>query len=419
MMTRATRIKLLVFGVIALVSVLYVGGKYAGLDRLLGSPGYPVTVELTDSGGIFVNSLVTYRGITVGRVTALNLTDAGVDVEVSISDDAPSIPADTTATVTNRSAVGEQYLDLRPTDAEGPYLEPGSVIGNDNTRIPISPFTMLSNVDKLVSSVNTGSVRTLVDESYEAFADVGPDLQKLLDTAHSFTISARENLPATRQLLSSARTVLETQQRHADDITTFSSGLKTIADQFAESDPDLRKIIDRAPKVSGQVSDFLATSGNDLGMLFANLLTTANITSARVDSLEQLMVNFAVVSAQARSVSDENSAGRLGVILTNAFDPPSCTKGYEGTKQRPADAVTEVEPNKQAYCAQPPGSQTGVRGAQNAPFGGKPVMVPPPGQRDQDEQTAPPGMESLPGVLGLPSEQRAPMDMAGLLGSGR
>ncbi|MGH3451748.1 MAG: MlaD family protein [Haloechinothrix sp.] len=417
MTTRATRIKLIAFGVIALVSVLFVGGKYAGLDRLLGSPGYPVTVKLADSGGIFVNSLVTYRGITVGRVTALKLTETGVDAELSISDDAPPIPAGTTATVTNRSAVGEQYLDLRPEDAGGPYLEAGSVIANDKTEIPISPFTMLANLDALVSSVDIQSLQTIVDESYDAFADAGPDLQKLLDTAHSFTRTARENLPATRQLLSSARTVLETQQRHADDITSFSSGLQEISHQFAESDPDLRKIIDRAPKVGRQVSDFLATSGNDLGILFANLLTTADITSARVDALEQFMVNLAVVSAQARSVSDENSAGRLGVILTNAFDPPSCTKGYEGTQQRPANVTTDIEPNKQAYCAEPPGSQISVRGAQNAPFGGRPVAVPPPGH--ESDQPAMPGAEALPGVLGLPTEQSAPMDMAGLLGSGR
>lgn len=372
MMTRATRIKLVAFAVIATVSVAVVGGKYAGLDRLFGSSGYPVTMRLADSGGIFVNSLVTYRGITVGEVTALKLTENGVDVQLSISSDAPPIPSDTRAVVTNRSAVGEQYVDLRPDRTEGPYLEAESVISNDRTAIPTSPFSMLTNVDKLVSSVRPESLRTIVDESYLAFADAGPDLQQLLDTAQSFTKAARENLPAIRQLLTSARTVLRTQERHADDLTAFSAGLQTIARQFAKSDPDLRRIVDRAPGVGKQVSDFLAVSGNDLGLLFANLLTTANVTTPRADSLEQLMVNFAVVSAQARSVADENSAGRLGVILGNTFDPPSCTKGYEGTQQRPAFDVSEVRPNTEAYCAEPRGSQTAVRGAQNTPLGGRP-----------------------------------------------
>lgn len=414
MMSRATRIKLLAFAVIASLSVAVVGGKYAGLDRLFGSSGYRVTMRLADSGGIFVNSLVTYRGITVGEVTALKLTESGVDAELNISEDAPPIPAGSMAVVTNRSAVGEQYVDLRPEHTEGPYLERGSVISQDRTLLPTSPFSMLSNVDKLVSSVRPDSLRTIVDESYLAFADAGPDLQQLLDTAQSFTKEARENLPATRQLLTSARTVLRTQQRHADDLTSFSSGLQKIARQFAKSDPDLRKIIARAPDVGRQVSDFLAVSGNDLTLLFANLLTTANVTSPRTDALEQLMVNLAVVGAQARSVADEDSAGRLGVILGNAFDPPSCTKGYEGTQQRPANDVTEARPNTRAYCAEPRGSQTAVRGAQNAPFGGTPVLVEPPGE--QSAQPSATGPAALPGLLGLPSGQPSVGGIGGLLG---
>ena len=69
MISRGTRVRLLALVVIAVVGMTYTGAEYAGLDRVFGARGYVVTMRLTDSGGIFVNAEVAYRGVTVGRVT--------------------------------------------------------------------------------------------------------------------------------------------------------------------------------------------------------------------------------------------------------------------------------------------------------------------------------------------------------------
>lgn len=411
MLTGGHRVRLLAFAVIALVSVGFVGGKYAGLDRLFGARGYVVTAQLADSGGIFVNAEVTYRGVAVGRVSAMNLTEDGVEVSLDIESDAPPIPADARAEVANRSAVGEQYVDLVPQDEEGPYLEDGSVIGPDRTSIPLSPATVLSGLDDLVSSVDPDSLRTVVDETYDAFAGAGPDLAQLLDTAESFTTTARENLPQTRALLADGRTVLQTQRRQSDNIVELSQGLRTIAAQLKAADPDLRAVIDEAPKLSRQVSDVLATSGADLGIVLANLLTTAKITTSRTDAIEQLLVAYPVVAALGPSVTS-NGEGHLGLVF-NLFDPFSCTKGYETTEQRPASDTSDALVNTEAYCAEPPGSPTGVRGAQNAPFAGTPVEV--PARPRPSPSGGQPRTDGLPGLLGLLADS-GPVDLGGLLG---
>ncbi|MFD1049408.1 MlaD family protein, partial [Kibdelosporangium lantanae] len=67
MLTRGVRVRVVLFVVIAVVAVVYAGARYAGLDRLFGGAGYSVTVQLPDSGGIFTNAEVTYRGVQVGR----------------------------------------------------------------------------------------------------------------------------------------------------------------------------------------------------------------------------------------------------------------------------------------------------------------------------------------------------------------
>ncbi|TWH20095.1 MCE family protein [Prauserella rugosa] len=371
---RKNRVQLVVFGVISLLAVGYAGGNYAGLDRLLGARGYVVHVTLEESGGIFENAEVAYRGVTVGRVAELHLADTGVTLDLDIEEGGPPIPADSDAVVANRSAVGEQYVDLRPSSDGGPYLRAGSRIDSARTDTPVSPDTLLAGLDKLVSSVDPRSLRTVVGELDTAFTGAGPELGRLLEASGSLTTEARRALPQTAQLLRDSRTVLDTQRRNSEQLASIASGFRDIAAQLKDSDADLRTVVDRAPGASEEISTLLADSGTSLSVLIANLLTTSQVLEPRSDALEHMMVALPMVSGFARSVVS-NGEGHLGFVPT-FFDPHSCTKGYEGTQRRPADDTRDLPPNTDAYCAEPPGSPSNVRGAQNAPVAGDPVQIP-------------------------------------------
>ena len=108
MITKRTKVQLIIFVVITLLGVSFVGAKYAQLDRLVVDQDYTVTAHFPDSGGIFSGAEVTYRGVTVGRVGTMKLTSEGVDVNLDIDKSQDKIPSDTKALVGNRSAVGEQ-----------------------------------------------------------------------------------------------------------------------------------------------------------------------------------------------------------------------------------------------------------------------------------------------------------------------
>ncbi|WP_374213058.1 MCE family protein [Crossiella sp. SN42] len=415
MMTSRIRIQIIAFVLIALVGVSYAGARYAGMDRLFGPRGYVVTMKLADSGGIFTNAEVTYRGVTVGRVGQLRLTDHGLEVELDIDEGFDRIPADTKAVVTNRSAVGEQYVDLRPNTDTGPYLAGGSVISVDRTATPPPVETLLANLDGLTTSVPLDSLRTVVDELGTAFDGTGPQLQRLLDTTSVFTKDAVKNLPQTLELLRKARTVLGTQNQQSSSITSFSKDLRLLADQLKQSDPDLRRLIENTPKATEQVSGLLRESGQGISELTANLLTTVDVALPRKDGLEQAMVTYPLVVGGAFTVAPGDGTAHFGLAI-NLFDPPPCTKGYEKTKRRPGNATGPIALNTQAYCAEGPGSPVDVRGAQNAPYGGRP-MTPPPSTKlvGPARQPQPGAASGLLALLQLPGSQ-APRSLAQMLG---
>src|SRR5690606_9146850 len=115
------RIQLAVFLALTMVGVSLVGARYVGLGARLVGGTYSVHADFAEAGGIFEGAEVTYRGVAVGRVGALVPTSSGVRVELVLDDDS-RVPADTVAVIANRSAIGEQYVDLQPRRRGPPYL---------------------------------------------------------------------------------------------------------------------------------------------------------------------------------------------------------------------------------------------------------------------------------------------------------
>jgi phospholipid/cholesterol/gamma-HCH transport system substrate-binding protein len=370
--TRRVRIQLVAFLLVTVLGVGYAGFTYGGFGDLLGSTTYPVRVQLDRSGGIFTGADVTYRGVSVGRVGPLRLTADGVEVQLDIDEDAPPIPADADAAVHNLSAIGEQYVDLQPARDGGPFLEAGSVIPVSRTSTPVPVEEFVASVDDLARSVPLESLRTVVDELGTALAGTARPLQKILDTTNAFTEDAVEALPQTLTLLRDGRTVLGTQNDLSGSFQNFSRDLRLLAEQLVESDPDLRRLLVTGPEVSTELVALLDESGPGLSRLVADLLTVSRVAEPRQDGLRQLLVTYPGVVSNTYTVVPGDGTAHLGLAL-NVFDPFPCADGYEGTPHRQGNDVTDIPVNAGAYCAEPPGSPSGVRGAQNVPEAATPM----------------------------------------------
>lgn len=366
MITRMVRLQLAAFLLLSLTLVAILSAKYIGLtDKLLGGT-YVVSADLAESGGIFSGAEVTYRGVTVGRVEQLRLVDDGVHVDARL-DRGTEIPKDTVAVVENRSAVGEQYLDLQPRTNGGALLAAGDVIPRERTSFPIRIDQLLRHIDNTVRSVPQDDLVTTVDELALAFKDGGRDLQRLIDSGNTLTRAAAEALPETVKLIDDGRIVLGTQVASAKDLTTTVSGFADVADALRIADPDLRVVLDRGALATNELNSLITENKQNLAALIANFITIGNITTARLDGIEQMLVTYPFVVEGGFTVVPGDGTAHFGMVLNNN-EPPSCTVGYEGTKKVEPHRTTGLPAtNWDAYCAAPRHSGTNVRGAQNAP----------------------------------------------------
>src|ERR1700747_2844330 len=127
MLTRAIWRQLIIFSVISVITAIALGGYYLQLPTAMGIGQYTLKADRPTSGGLYKTANVTYRGETIGKITAVEPTETGVQATMSIGD-RYKIPVDASANVHSVSAVGEQYLDLVSVGNPGKYLSPGQTI---------------------------------------------------------------------------------------------------------------------------------------------------------------------------------------------------------------------------------------------------------------------------------------------------
>ncbi len=388
MLTRSVYIKLVLFVLITLVGISYVSANYIGLtpNIFAGGKGCTIKADFVDSGGIFTNAEVTDRGVAIGRVGALNLISGnpgGVEVNLKINDcDSAKISVDTTATVSDRSVIGEQYVNLIPPTSKGPYYHGGETIHVNHTSIPVSAQQLLTDFDTFANSVNTQKLATVITELGKAFNNRGPDLGSLLDSSRELLASATQALPATVDLINQSDSVLQTQldlKNALVGMQGFAHSLNLLSQQFKASDPDIRHLLSTGPSDLQVVQDFIANNKTDLGVVFADLASTGTVITQHIKGLEEILELYPALVAGGYSVIKSDDVASLSLVV-NPNVPPDCgdpnkgSQGYEGTNIRPPSDLTPEAPNVAAHCNAPASSGVNVRGSQNVP-GGDPISA--------------------------------------------
>jgi phospholipid/cholesterol/gamma-HCH transport system substrate-binding protein len=369
MLTRFVRIQLVIFTIASIVGILAMIFFYMQVPTLLGIGRMTVTMEMPAAGGLYRFGNVTYRGVEVGKVTSVELTRDGAKATLSLVSSA-KIPSDLRAEVRSVSAVGEQYVDLRPKTDKGPYLHDGSVIPLSATAIPQDVAPMLDQVSALVGSIPKDKLSALLDESFKGFNGAGIDLGSLADSGAKISGDLNPVGDNTAALYNDAGPLLDSQLRTADSIKQWSRSLAGVSQQLVTNDPQIRTVLENGPGAFDEVSALLDQVKPTLPVLLANLTTIGQIGITYHASIEQLLVLLppAVASTQAYGSRGNSTGLPLGDFEAGISDPPACSVGFlpPSLWRNPADTTTVDTPDG-LYCKLPQDSPISVRGARNTP----------------------------------------------------
>lgn len=375
MLLRHTRLQLVVFAVLAAFGVGTVLVQYLDLGQLLGFGQYEVNAEITDATGLYPGAMVTYRGVEIGKVRSVALSDHGAVAALGINDGV-RIPKTSHAAIRSASAIGENSVDLAPDTAGPPWLEAGETI-KDTATLPRAD-RLITSLHDLAASIPADALRTVLRELTTGLSGKGQDVATLLDSARTILHEAGLNVEPTQQLIAELGPFLDTQHSIRDDTHSLVPDLASFTDQLRRSDQDLRTLLAATPPAAGQVIDLENRLAPALPQLLTDLSTTGGVIRTELPGVSQIFVLYpAIVSALQAVVQQPGAApgtAHLGVRLS-VNDIPPCTEGFVPMDQQRAFEDTSAAPIPgDQYCKVAPADPRAVRGARNTPCASDPAI---------------------------------------------
>lgn len=368
LLSRFAKRQLVLFTAVTMIAVIGLGWYYLRLPALFGIGQYTLSAELPSSGGLYATANVTYRGTTIGRVTAVEPTATGAVATMRI-DSKYKIPADASANVHSVSAVGEQYLDLVSHNTTDQVLPANAVITDTSVPAPIGPT--LDAANRTLAALPQQKISQLLDETAMAVGGLGPALQRLVDATQAIAGDFKTNIGDVNDIIANSGPILDSQVDSGDAIERWAANLNTLAAQSAGEDAALRRVLPQAASSADQLSNVMAGLQDSLPQTFANLAIVLDILKRYRPYVEAMLVAFPqeAASGQAVTAPYENEARALLDLGLTINQPPPCMTGFLPASEwrSPADISSEPAPSG-LYCKIPKDTPANVvRGARNIP----------------------------------------------------
>ncbi|QLL05760.1 MCE family protein [Mycobacterium vicinigordonae] len=385
-LNRRTWVQLAVLFVVTIISCGAMAFNYMKLpETLFGIGEYHVTVDLPQSGGLYENSVVTYRGTDVGQVRSVNVTATGVRAVLALKSGV-KVPADVQASVHSRSAIGEQYLELTPLPGAGTQaqhtrlLRNGDVISAGHVDVPVDIGRLLDMTNRALQAIPRANLSTVINESDRAVGGLGPELSRIVDGSTALAIAAGQNVGPLTTLIDQAPPVLNSQVQTADAIATWAHRTAAITAQFQAQDAALRDLLRQGSSGLEEGRAMFDRVAPAVPVLFANLVSLGDIAFVYRHDIEQILVllpqGIAVMAGSLvpNTATKQDYRGFYLDFNLNMNLPPPCTTGFLPPTQRrsPASVDAPDRPAAELYCRLPQDSELNVRGARNIPCETKP-----------------------------------------------
>ena len=366
LLTRFIKTQLVLFITLTVIALVALGTYYLRLPSVAGIGQYTLSADLPSAGGLYRTSNVTYRGVTIGRVTNVVPTEKGARATLSIGDKF-KIPVDASANVHSLTAVGEQYLDLVSEGNPGQYFAAGQTITKSTVPQAIGPA--LDAAYRSLAAIPSDKIPTVLDETALAVGGLGPTLQRLVDGTQSFVTELKNNINDVNSIVDNAPPILDSQVQSADAIYRWAANLKSLTAQGKQEDAALSSLLRESPPSLDKLNTLFVDVKDGLPQTLANLEIIIEMLKRYHKGVEQSLVLLPQGAAQGQSVAapfGREAALDLGLSINQ---PAPCLTGFLPASEWRAPADVSVKPVVDGlYCKIPQDTPANaVRGPRNFP----------------------------------------------------
>lgn len=283
----------------------------AGVAALRGEPPTRLTVQFTDTTGLYVGNDVQVIGVTIGSVREIRPHGTRVDVDIEV--DSP-IARTAGAVIMQGSLVTDRFVEITPAYTAGPALRDGETITVARTRSPANTDDIMTALDDLLIALN--------DTSKD-----GKDIGDLLD------VGARQLDGKGKQIseaLKASSQAMSTLDGNEDELTVITANLASLTSMLAARDTTLDRLI-------GSVADstsMLSEQRKELDHTLDALVELSATTTAFVHDNRKLIGDNLALASKTLQVAVDNKAGLIETFDLNPVVAENLSRAFDTETRR-------------------------------------------------------------------------------------
>ena len=254
-----------------------------------GTTSYTAVLEHT--AGLRKGEDVQVHGVSVGRVTGIDLTDGHVVVTFELEEDI-DLGAETSAEVKVATLLGTHYLDVRP---GGSGSLAGGRIPLERTSVPYNLQDVLEGGTKNLQALDAETLAdalTAVSETLSAATgDIGPALTGVSRLSEVVTTRSSQ----VQQLLEAARSVTDQLSDSSDDIVGLMEQTNLVVSEITARREAIHRLLVETTGLSDALTAIVTQTQEDL----RPALRDVNLALASLNKEDEALTHVLEVMAPA------------------------------------------------------------------------------------------------------------------------
>ncbi|MEG3844165.1 MlaD family protein, partial [Microcoleus sp. herbarium14] len=371
-------------GFLILVGIGLFGGLVLWLRGVqIGNRSYKFAVEFASAQGMQIGTPVRYRGVAVGKITALKPGSNGVDVMVEISPGTLVIPRDVEIAANKSGLIGESSIDITPNSILPESLVTANPISANcppeiicqNSRLKgqagVSLDELIRSTVRLANLYTDPALFNNIKSISENTANTAKGAAKLTQDLSSLTVTAKGEIKNLSQSVKGEFSNLN--QSVKGELGSLNQSLKAELGILSQSmrgeigslnesakgelsavSTDIRKVTATAENSTKEVTAAAITSANSVTQAANQITLTANQLNSLVatnraslvstlnninQASQELRVTVSSLSPTINRINQGQLLNNLEILSANAAQASANLRDLSSNINNPANLL--------------------------------------------------------------------------------
>src|SRR6185437_445807 len=270
----------LVFGTVSLVRLA--NGDFAGDYKLSGT--FPRAGE-----GLHPGSAVVFRGVQVGRVSTISLTQNQAQVTVLI-DPSFKVPQSATATIEPVNLFGAEQVSIstpRDNADDGPYLAANGSFAHAASSDELGD--LFAAATPLLNKIDTANLATVLGELAEASQGEGPKIAASITAGTQLAGLLDRTLNAQLIALDSFAKFTQAIAPAAGDLNNLNAQINAALPAFNAEETDYENLLNTLIPFSNRLATLLSTYHPDIATILESGDNVSRVLLAQQSNIGQVV----------------------------------------------------------------------------------------------------------------------------------